>query len=222
MDAKHFDAWTRRKFGLAAGSALAALFTLRTMDEASARRRRCLRQGRACTSTGKRCCRKLQCQETKINGAFVNACCKAEGESCTVDSACCFTNCDAGKCKSCQGRPCDNERPCCPYFEGRCEGGFCGGCATEGQGCHAERPCCLDEGTCQNGFCGGCIRAFTPEDGNPPCPQNGALCCDTACTGGVCASPKDGPCARNVDCKTCADDFPASCPGACVGGTCAF
>jgi len=29
MDAKHFDAWTRRRFGLAAGSTLAARFARR-------------------------------------------------------------------------------------------------------------------------------------------------------------------------------------------------
>ena len=47
MDAKHFDAWTRRKFGLAAGSAVAALVAFRHADDAGARKR-CKRLGRTC------------------------------------------------------------------------------------------------------------------------------------------------------------------------------
>jgi hypothetical protein len=180
-----------------------------------------------CFASNEGCCPNLVCQETKINGAFVNACCKPEGASCTADSVCCFTNCDpdTGKCKSCQGRECDTEHPCCPYYAEDCENGFCGGCAPKGWACSAERPCCPGEGACEKGFCGGCVRTFDPTDptsGNPPCPQNGAVCCDTDCTEGVCASEQGGPCARDVDCFTCWENFPDQCTDACVAGECAF
>jgi hypothetical protein len=224
MDAKHFDAWTRRRFGLAAGSALAALLGLRNADDAGARRRRCLRQGRACTFDGKRCCGKLTCENTFVEGDWFDVCCKPDGESCTADSICCLTNCDAetGKCKTCQGQVCVGPGDCCPYVPD-CDQGFCGGCATEGQGCHTDRPCCPGEGECTNGFCGGCIRS--PDEGVTQCVSGGVPCCDTQCTiyapgsgSGFCVSEKDGPCARDLDCRTCWDNFdsvPSPCPGAC-------
>lgn len=224
MDGNRFDAWTRRRFGLATAGALAALLARHHPHDTEAGRR-CLRKGRVCANTSKRCCGKLTCDNTIINGADNLFCCKPDDASCkpgASEPGCCSTHCDAETetCKTCRGRQCDAARPCCPLWN--CEKGFCGGCADFGQACTAVHPCCTETDGCTNGFCGGCIRAFSPEDGNPPCPQNGALCCDTDCTGGVCVSEQDGPCARDVDCKTCADNFPDQCDGACVAGKCAF
>ena len=162
MDAKHFDAWTRRKFGLAAGSILAALLALDHTDGAGARRR-CLRKGRVCSNTNKRCC-KLSCDSTFANGEFGEFCCKLDDASCkpgASEPGCCSTYCDAETetCRTCQGRPCDANRPCCPQWN--CEDDFCGGCAIEGAGCHDHRPCCPGNGNCTNGYCGGCIRSLS-------------------------------------------------------------
>jgi len=220
MDAKHFDAWTRRRFGLAAGSAIAALFALRDADHVGARKRRCKKLGRACAFSGGHCCGKLQCDYNYFTDSVPNDtfCCKPDGASCTSHESCCSTYCEADTdtCKTCRGRDCTGQPDCCPQWG--CEKGFCGGCADFGQGCNAEHPCCADNGACDKGFCGGCVRTLDPTDptsGNPPCPQNGAYCCDTDCTGGVCVSQQGGPCARNVDCRTCYENFPNQCDGAC-------
>jgi hypothetical protein len=221
MDAKHFDAWTRRRFGLAAGSAFAALVALRRTDDAAARKRRCKRLGRPCTFSGRRCCGNLGCDfnyftETDPNDTF---CCKADGASCTSHESCCSTNCDAGSCTSCLGRPCDDANPCCPKIP--CEAGFCGGCVKFGAPCSDARPCCLDNdgpgGTvCTQGYCGGCILAQA-EDTTPRCSTSGADCCDTNCEQGLCVSGQGGPCQRNLDCLTCLDSENDAeiCEGAC-------
>ena len=192
MDGNRFDAWTRRRFGLAAGGAFAALFAARHADDAAATKRRCKRQGRACAVDGRGCCGKLECTGTFVDGTWVEqACCKPDGEPCTAESVCCLTNCDAasGTCKTCQGRECDAERPCCPYYE------------------------------CEDGYCGGCRRS--PPNSVIQCfPNNGAPCCDTDCTtfgnpeGGYCVSEKDRPCRRDLDCLSCWED-PDQCSGAC-------
>jgi hypothetical protein len=218
MDRNHFDVWTRRHFGLAAGSALAALFALRNMDEAGARRRRCLRQGRACLTAKRHCCGKLACDNTFAHGTYDYFCCKVDGAACTPgtpETPCCSSYCDADTkiCKTCRGRACAGQQDCCPLWD--CEDGFCGGCADFGWACTDVHPCCSENDDCTNGFCGGCVRAFSPESGNPPCPQNGALCCDTECNGGICVSEQGGPCARDVDCRTCYENFPDQCDGAC-------
>jgi hypothetical protein len=228
MDAKHFDAWTRRKFGFAAGSMLAGLLALRPLDDAGARKRRCLRQGRDCTSTGKRCCGKLSCENTFVEDNWIDVCCKPDGESCTADSICCLTNCDAasGKCKTCQGQVCAGPDDCCPNYPD-CDQGFCGGCAEFGHACHAQRPCCPDNDQCTNGYCGGCVRSLS--GGNIQCFRGGVPCCDTECTFyqptndvGLCVSEQGGPCRVDTDCRTCADNYPNQCEGACVAGECAF
>jgi hypothetical protein len=229
MNAKHFDAWTRRKFGLAAGSILAALLALSHTDGAGARRR-CLRKGRVCSNTNKRCCGKLSCDSTFANGEFGEFCCKLDDASCkpgASEPGCCSTYCDAETetCRTCQGRPCDANRPCCPQWN--CENDFCGGCAIEGAGCHDHRPCCPGIENCTNGYCGGCIRSLEPE-GVTQCFSGGVPCCDTECTiysssgeSGFCVSEQGGPCARDVDCRTCFDNFPTNqCDGACDNGEC--
>ena len=222
MDAKHFDAWTRRKFGLAAGSAVAALVAFRHADDAGARKR-CKRLGRTCAFDGRRCCGELQCDHNYFTDADLNDtfCCKPDGASCTLDISCCSTNCDSesGTCTSCLGRVCDEANPCCPRIP--CEAGFCGGCVKNGAPCSDARPCCLDNdgpgGTvCTNGYCGGCILAQA-EDETPPCSTSGAECCNTDCVQGLCVSDHGGPCQRNLDCLRCLDseNDPEICDGAC-------
>jgi len=224
MDAKHFDAWTRRRFGLAASSAVAALFGLVHVHDAGARRRRCKRLGSPCTFGGRRCCGDLGCDYNYFTAADPNDtfCCKPDGASCTSDISCCTTNCDSesGTCKTCQGQPCGGNEDCCPYVPD-CDQGFCGGCVKYGAPCSDTRPCCLDNGgtdgtQCIQGYCGGCIRAQA-DDETPSCnPNGGARCCDTNCDGS-CVSGQGGPCQRNLDCIKCLDseNDPVECEGAC-------
>src|SRR5215218_6322438 len=140
MDAKHFDAWTRRRFGLAAGSAVAALVAFRHTDDVAGKRR-CKRLGRPCAFDGRRCCGTLQCDYNYFPDADPNEtfCCKPDGASCTSDESCCSTNCDSnsGKCTTCGGRACGGAEMCCP--KNPCQDGFCGGCVKYGAPCSDAR-----------------------------------------------------------------------------------
>src|SRR5829696_7276116 len=129
MDAKHFDAWTRRRFGLAAGSAVAALVAFRHTDNVAGKRR-CKKLNRECDPNGKRCCGKLECDFTIVEGRSDFYCCKPDGATCTLHASCCSTNC-LGTCQSCRGRLCSTPESCCPAIP--CIKGFCGGCSERGE-----------------------------------------------------------------------------------------
>ena len=77
MDGPEFDAWTRRRFGLAAGGALAALVGLATTD---AKKKRCKKLGARCRRNGKRkCCGQLKCDATGFAGQRPTVCCRKDG-----------------------------------------------------------------------------------------------------------------------------------------------
>ena len=222
MDGNRFDAWTRRRVGLAAGGVLAAFLALSERDEAAARRRRrrkrrkprCLALGRTCNADDERCCGSLACDWVDLVSVDP-VCCRPDGAACTPETTCCSSNCDAQSrtCTTCRGRPCDEQRPCCPLHE--CDRGFCGGCVSRGAACSATVPCCPGQGDCTEGLCGGCHRS---ETGIPTC-TDGLPCCDTECTGNLCLSPQGGGCAFDKDCRAC-DENQDLCVSACVGGTC--
>jgi hypothetical protein len=100
MDGSEFDAWTRRRFGLAAGGALAVLAGLDTTTGAKKKRKkRCKRLGAGCKPGGKRkCCGQLRCRTTAANLGVHTFCCKTEGTSCNPDDPfqCCDGLCCAG------------------------------------------------------------------------------------------------------------------------------
>lgn len=86
-----FDAWTRRRFGLATGSGIAALLGLVGTERAEARKkntkkrkRRCRKLGNFCKPGGKRtCCGRLKCgKQSDVNPAKT-ACCKTAGKPCS-------------------------------------------------------------------------------------------------------------------------------------------
>jgi hypothetical protein len=94
-----FDAWTRRRFGLATGGGIAALLGLAATEIAGAkkngkkRKKRCRKLGTFCKPGSKRtCCGKLKCnRESSVNPAKT-VCCKAEGKSCSplpTEPECC-------------------------------------------------------------------------------------------------------------------------------------
>jgi hypothetical protein len=96
MDGPDFDAWTRRRFGLATGSVLAALAGFGEMEVASKKNRkrkkkRCRKHLQTCKPGGKRkCCGKLRCDFHSGNSLQQEVCCKRSGQSCEKIFDCCF------------------------------------------------------------------------------------------------------------------------------------
>lgn len=103
MDDIRFDAWTRRRFGIAAGGAVAALIALVSPDQGAARKKgkkkkkRCLDIGVSCTTGGRPCCGALRC-DSAGGGGPNTFCCKTAG-SCRFGFDCCFGwACEASQC----------------------------------------------------------------------------------------------------------------------------
>jgi hypothetical protein len=120
MDGSRFDAWTRRRFGLAAGGAIGSLLGLHDVEpddaEAKKRKRRCRKLGQSCTPGGRRkCCKKrgLSCQIFE-EGSDARRCCRKGNEVCTDDSDCCSQDCVDGRC-ACKsnGMTCFADPVCC-------------------------------------------------------------------------------------------------------------
>lgn len=89
MDGPKFDSWTRRRFGLAAGGALAALTGLAGVG-AKKKRKRCRKLGRKCKPGGKRkCCGQLKCDATGFASQLPKVCCKTKGKPCADERDCC-------------------------------------------------------------------------------------------------------------------------------------
>jgi hypothetical protein len=108
MDAFQFDAWTRRRFGLAIGSA-AALLGLAAIDHAEAKKRhkrkhkkKCKKLGDTCTQGGKRkCCKGTRCDLVGLDSILQTFCCHDEGASCSVETQCCTgSTCFEGTCQT--------------------------------------------------------------------------------------------------------------------------
>ncbi len=131
MDGSRFDAWTRRRFGLAAGGFAGALRGLMGFDGAVAkkgkkRKRRCKRAGQGCGSGKRRkCCKNLVCQPIEARGG-AKLCCREVGGSCSLENnVCCSGLCNGIEC-FCKtvGGNCDFDANCCTPLT--CEGGTCG------------------------------------------------------------------------------------------------
>ena len=96
MDGPEFDAWTRRRFGLATGGALAALAGFGETGAASKKskkrkKKRCRKHLQTCKPGGKRkCCGKLRCDFHSGNSLEQEVCCKRSGQSCEEFVDCCF------------------------------------------------------------------------------------------------------------------------------------
>jgi hypothetical protein len=103
--------WTRRKFGLATGGAVAAgLLGLLGLDEADAargrrrRRKRCRNLGEPCNSSIRRqsCCNSNQlCANVPLLGSG-NFCCVQNGDFCDSSDDCCgsdFCDFSTGRCR---------------------------------------------------------------------------------------------------------------------------
>ena len=110
MDGSRFDAWTRRRVGLATGGALASLLGLSLQQDVTAKnqkhngkntKKKCRKLGQSCdiTNKNKKCCNAKQlCAQVKNLGSGT-FCCKQRGDNCSVNDDCCGTDkCSGGKC----------------------------------------------------------------------------------------------------------------------------
>lgn len=106
MDGSRFDTWTRRKFGLVAGSAaVASLLGIASLPEAEARkkkrRKRCRKLGQTCdiNRADQQCCKSGQ-DCAQVQGISGNVCCKERFASCSFNEDCCGTRkCNRGSCE---------------------------------------------------------------------------------------------------------------------------
>jgi hypothetical protein len=187
MDAIRFDAWTRRRLGLTAGGALAALLggTLAPVlgpPDAAAKKgkkkgKKKKKKGKGqCTAMAKPCEGSGECCGALICGGPDDTCCAPITGACSGHEQCCVGACATDgegvpRCCLPDGFPCTLVRECC---SGLCQGNVC---ATPNPG-----PICLDNGEiCQ---------------GSDEC------CGSSICSGSdhECCTPLAAECSGNQDC----------------------
>ena len=110
MEGSRFDSWTRRKFGLATGSAAAAgLLGLLGVAETEAgqnnnnnnnrkKKKKCRKLGQTCDENRRNqsCCNQNQLCANVSGLGSGNFCCKQNGQGCSVNTDCCGKNvCDS-------------------------------------------------------------------------------------------------------------------------------
>lgn len=122
MDETRFDAWTRRKFGLVTGGAIASLLGLAalpdTEDSVEAakrhrnnnknrnrrrRKKQCRKLGETCDDSRRKqqCCNSAQLCAQVPNLGSGNFCCKQLSQTCSNDNECCGRNrCRSGVCQT--------------------------------------------------------------------------------------------------------------------------
>lgn len=123
MDGTRFDAWTRRRFGMASGGALAGLLGLSLLESEAAKKhgnhkhknknknknknkkkkKKCRKLGQSCDTSvkKKKCCNSAQLCSTVKGQGSQTFCCKQVSQSCSDSDDCCGDNtCSNGKCKA--------------------------------------------------------------------------------------------------------------------------
>jgi hypothetical protein len=97
MDDAHFDAWTRRRFGLVAGGLAATILGLAGIEDAQTRKKRkkrCKKLGASCKSGGKRtCCGTLRCDRISFEPSPKTHCCRKKDQPCAGNHDCCAGLC---------------------------------------------------------------------------------------------------------------------------------
>ena len=186
MDGPRFDAWTRRRFGLAAGAAIASILGPAAADDSVADRRRHVRVDR---------CRKLSARCSPKKGSKYRCCDKIHRLHCDRSGYfagsfhCCYDYqqvCSGAPGECCRDLTCGSV----PALSGsRC-------CAKPGSACTNGNDCCAG-GACAGGFCFNNDPIYIP-----PCVAFG-LACPTGCTAGMdCLGCCTGVCAGNGTCGT--------------------
>ena len=154
MDASRFDAWTRRRFSLLAGGALAATLGLGEAARVAAKKKkRCKKLGKACKPKKKNCCGNLACKTNPDLGG--NRCCRKNGGACTEAQDCCTNACNGDTCFCKElGNGCDDNLQCCSRI---CLDFACRSevCAEIGDPCTSNPECCL--GVCDIGLTNTCL-----------------------------------------------------------------
>ncbi len=133
MDASRFDAWTRRRLGLAVGGGLASLAGLSLLGDAEARnkrkkkKKRCKKSLQPCGGK-KKCCKEFTCGDTLTTQG--NVCCKPLQGTCTEASECCgdficddISGLTGTRCCGVTDRACTVNQDCCLTFG--CVAGQC-------------------------------------------------------------------------------------------------
>lgn len=122
MDGSHFDAWTRRGFGAAAGGLAGSLLALAALPGAEAKRRKkkkkkCRKLNDTCNSGKEKCCCGYECQERGMSTR--KSCCRAVGFPTSSALDCCSGLQELGQC-ICKtiGQPCAFDENCC---NGHCD-----------------------------------------------------------------------------------------------------
>jgi hypothetical protein len=153
VEGPRFDAWTRRRFGIAAGGLSASLLGLAAIDDTEAKKgkkKKCKKLGAGCKTSGKkkRCCKAFSCEP---NAAGAQHCCKDDAKPCTLSSDCCSTLCqsDVCFCKS-DGQSCSEDQQCCSRV---CGDFLCRAepCTDIGEACTVDGDCC--SGNCDANLC---------------------------------------------------------------------
>ncbi len=97
MEATHFDAWTRRRFGLVAGGLAATVLGFAGIEDAQtrkSRKKRCKKLGVSCKTGGKRrCCGTLKCDRIHFDASPKTRCCRKKDQPCGDNDDCCFGLC---------------------------------------------------------------------------------------------------------------------------------
>jgi hypothetical protein len=91
MDGSRFDAWTRRHFGLVAGTLAASLLGIAARDDADAKKKKNRKKKKRCKTLfqgcnpkkKRRCCQSLACEAP--TGSSAKRCCIDDNESCVVN-----------------------------------------------------------------------------------------------------------------------------------------
>jgi hypothetical protein len=184
-----FDAWTRRRFGLATGGALAAALGLAAIDVAEAkkkkRKKRCRRINQSCKedSKKKRCCKDLRCDEGKVVLSSLSCCryfqarCDSEIECCTSFKCQPAVGLAGNRCCGALGVSCEEHADCCAG-----DGVICGSdhnCCRRVQASCQEATECCGELLCFEIFQGSGLRCCAP--GGVACVDD-----DDCCIGSVC------------------------------------
>jgi hypothetical protein len=104
MNESRFDAWTRRRFGLAASGFAATALGLVGSENAATkkkRKKRCKKLGAGCKPGGKRrCCKNLRCDRIAFEPSPRKRCCRRIDQPCADNHDCCANLCcsPSGQC----------------------------------------------------------------------------------------------------------------------------
>lgn len=82
MDGSRFDAWTRRRVGIASGFALTTTLGLVAREDGAAKKNK-----------KKKCCGSLKCDTISFEPSTQTRCCRTIGKACAKNIDCCDQLC---------------------------------------------------------------------------------------------------------------------------------